>query len=1579
MIEGLQIRCIVEGVQKYLDTFPNETLEMNISFAEIQDITKKNSTYSKQFNLPGSKRNNDIFNYFFEFSSTFIDFNPKLKFEAEILYNGYEILTGYIRLNAVNINKTSKVYNITFYNGVGDLASNIKDKFLYDLDLSSLSHPMSTEVYLKSQVDPNLNLLYTGSTGYSYEDGRTFWGLYNIGYNYDTSGNTIPTETPLLEFRTKPVSSGNTFSFSGTPVNDFYLKPSIQIKELYSQIVNQAGYNVESSFFDTSYFEKFYLPLKFTRDSVYTTGGEQVCYNFFNDFGGVAFSAQPDPSSGVTCNNFNFSANTTTFVIPAQYTGNYNFSFKFVADVVYSTCPGPDLVIDIIANGLTYNMLTYNMCDDNNPGNYQGVEFTGGAIVPITGATNVSFNINGGGINNYLTFDFFTLSAPNILSGNFNYANEFPPNDYKQIDFITSVNKMFNLLVIPSPDRPKTLIVEPIIDYIGKGDIIDWTGRVDYDSTMIVEPTTNYINGTVFFNNRLDKDFGNQQFNISSNRIFGTENVRLSQEFKDNIIRIEGLFSSSVDITIIGTTLEPDITIPNMAAVKTKEINGLSKLLFEPFRILPKTIFRGLTYPSENYSNGGVNLLTYFIQNNELDRFQLLNRFTTYPFNYNEFSHYTNYNSRDFFDANESAFPYAYDMVDVYYSDYLNDLISNENKILKLKIFLEPYEVAGLYFNEKILIENNYYRVNKINYNLIEPGLCDVELVKLTRDYTPHPVLYYKLSGCTGGEIFSNSDLNYNLFAYIDKYVKVFTGDTHPLTYVGCFNVEQTNYNTAHTYQQIYISSGYTASGVGVYDNCACTGTTQFIINVDPEPEAPLVLTLVGVVTPGSVNVAYTLTSNITKTLPYTISFVNTLSATTGPNVVITTGITMNALSTTSTLNVSVAGNFSDLALTGSYSGVTISVPAFSAFTITNTDIFIPATPTPTPTNTPTNTITPTITPTSSETPTPTITPTNTTTPTITPTSSETPTPTITPTNTVTPTETSTPTVTPTNTPTPTETTTPTTTPTNTVTPTNTITPTKTTTPTTTPTPTNIDLCDFDCDSITPTPTNTPTNTATPSITPTNTVTPTNTETPTPTITPTNTETPTPTVTPTISETPTPTVTPTISETPTVTPTSSETPTPTVTPTISETPTVTPTPTNTETPTVTPTNTVTPTVTPSPAVGLLVDYLVVAGGGGGGRGQFHGAGGGAGGMLTGTSYSLSASTNYTVTVGAGGTGGNFDFINATSGNTSLFAGISTVGGGRGGNQNLAGGNGGSGGGSGRSAAPGAGTAGQGFSGGTGALSGFPSLGAGGGGGASAAGVAGTSTKGGNGGDGLQSSINGTATYYAGGGGGSVVDITNIANLGYGGLGGGGRGGSGTTSGSFIATGATSGIVNTGGGGGGAERNSGLRLGGAGGSGIIILKYSDTYTISVGAGLSSSTSTSGGYKVTTFTAGTGTISFTQVSPSPTPTNTGTPTVTPTISLTPTNTVTPTNTATPTVTPSASDTTSYNYYTFTPCVGGSSTDYRSTLSLALNDVYAFDTANPTQCYEITSITASPNTNNLPTLYSKTGCADSTCAQP
>ena len=305
---------------------------------------------------------------------------------------------------------------------------------------------------------------------------------------------------------------------------------------------------------------------------------------------------------------------------------------------------------------------------------------------------------------------------------------------------------------------------------------------------------------------------------------------------------------------------------------------------------------------------------------------------------------------------------------------------------------------------------------------------------------------------------------------------------------------------------------------------------------------------------------------------------------------------------------------------------------------------------------------------------------------------------------------------------------------------------------------------------------------------------------------------------------------------------------------------------------------------------LTVDYLVVAGGAGG-AGDGGGGGGGAGGLRTSysnsssldghteSSLSLNTSTNYTVTVGSGGGGTNSNSLTGNSGSNSVFSTITSTGGGGGGYKAGGGISGGSGGGAGRDSLGSNGGAAvtspvtQGYAGGDGGGNSYSS--AAGGGGASQVGSNGSSNgsggdggPGGDGGNGLivnilnstnsstssVGEISGSDVYYAGGGGGAALNND-------GGSGGIGGGGNGNRSDNGSLTAGSNGTPNTGGGGGGSRDDSGYN----GGSGVVILRYTSSYTISEttsgGNVLTFNTYTEGSDKVTTFTAGeNGTIQF-----------------------------------------------------------------------------------------------------------------------
>jgi fibronectin-binding autotransporter adhesin len=290
-----------------------------------------------------------------------------------------------------------------------------------------------------------------------------------------------------------------------------------------------------------------------------------------------------------------------------------------------------------------------------------------------------------------------------------------------------------------------------------------------------------------------------------------------------------------------------------------------------------------------------------------------------------------------------------------------------------------------------------------------------------------------------------------------------------------------------------------------------------------------------------------------------------------------------------------------------------------------------------------------------------------------------------------------------------------------------------------------------------------------------------------------------------------------------------------------------------------------------------VEYLIVAGGGGGGSDA--GGGGGGGGVVHGFTEALRVGT-YAIAVGSGGAGGEY---NPGMGNSSYIArdqatldrGIRSFGndtgynpgtelafGGGGGSngQNQAGAGGvyfdswqsdfgGCGGGAGpleslgdftfTALLPGIGTLKQGTRGGN--SMNYPSLGdnqfkgGGGGGGAQRPGKPAPNGGspvygGGSGGDGYLwrgAFANGAAVYYGGGGSGGSGTYPSGQPYNINSLGGGGKGGF-NNGGPRVA--AENGGTNTGGGGGGANVSTGSTpgtdrfAGGAGGSGIVIIKY-----------------------------------------------------------------------------------------------------------------------------------------------------------
>ena len=248
-------------------------------------------------------------------------------------------------------------------------------------------------------------------------------------------------------------------------------------------------------------------------------------------------------------------------------------------------------------------------------------------------------------------------------------------------------------------------------------------------------------------------------------------------------------------------------------------------------------------------------------------------------------------------------------------------------------------------------------------------------------------------------------------------------------------------------------------------------------------------------------------------------------------------------------------------------------------------------------------------------------------------------------------------------------------------------------------------------------------------------------------------------------------------------------------------------------------------VAPTDISGATV--LIVGGGGGGGGGTSAGGGGG-GQVILASNQTFTAGTAYALTVGAGGAGG-VGKASGTAGGASSFAAFTADGGGAGDCQDKdndndrVGANGGGDGAQNNSVV----VVGTGatkvedsvywYGGHAGGSSARNYWGGGGGGGALTDGGSATTTGVGcTGGDGLALDITGeTVAYACGGGGGVHIDKNPVFGTG---------GSDGVSGGSATATGGEAGLASTGTGGGGGSWYNGVLNGGAGGSGVVVIRY-----------------------------------------------------------------------------------------------------------------------------------------------------------
>jgi hypothetical protein len=505
------------GNSAILDLYENEKMHLNYKFTDITDFASVGN-YSQEFRVPASATNVDFFGAIFNVNfDGWFDFRKKV--EAVLTVNTIPIASGHIQVKKLYW-QSGKLFEfeVVFFGEVPNLARLLNEKKLKDIETIVAGDLDYDLLHANVETPPNAHTILTLCDK---------WNLTA----YNTEGQPVysPSDTTFDTY--KPLYVG-------------HLTPAVKAQYLFDEIMNDAGLQYTSDNL-AGCLDNVYVPFVNGQylnsslglnDYVSSVGlaanlnnipfaNNNKFYNIYPSFTEYQ-DAGIDWASGIYTAPF-----TGTFTFncwmsgQATSTGGTNISvvlFGFVTkinDVFYDQ---QDTIIYALGNSTTNDLSTTgNITLQLTAGDEVKFIFTAEPFTTGNGTMEIDFTGNAN--VDYLGTGVELVSVGTALTGD-TVLMEFNAPDMKQIDFITSIQKMFNLVFVADKTLPNTLRIEPMVEYIASGNTLDWSQKLDLSKDIMYSPTTDLQKSKFSFTYTEDGDYFNSVYK-DNGRIYGRYEV----------------------------------------------------------------------------------------------------------------------------------------------------------------------------------------------------------------------------------------------------------------------------------------------------------------------------------------------------------------------------------------------------------------------------------------------------------------------------------------------------------------------------------------------------------------------------------------------------------------------------------------------------------------------------------------------------------------------------------------------------------------------------------------------------------------------------------------------------------------------------------------------------------------------------------------------------------------------------------------------------------------------------------------------------------------------------------------------
>jgi hypothetical protein len=697
------LRLTIDGNE--IELYENEPVNLSYQFSNLQEINASSSNFSQTFRVPLTKKNQDYFGAVNEFG-LIPDWDPKTKVDAELSYNTIPVMRGFVQVKSVYVQKGKYAdVEIVFFGETANLSRDIGDGMLSDLDLSSYDHTLNAT---------NIEASWSGTLS----SGAIRYGLPDKGQNW------FANQTDNIWTSSNPLEHG-----------DF--TPYFRAAKLMEEILSSAGYTMDSEFFENRDNEDIYLLMNNGERAVIgydATSGDDIPPQLETMLVGLSTDltglSAHNPGAAITA----WSESTPFYDTGGNFSGGSTFTAPFRAFYTFrinlygrTNDTTHEFSMVLQNTNVTPVATVWDIFDGDYPGaafNDQVHNFTSDPILLNAGDTIRVFyemansghtlNLDGDNTISPQSTWWQVLDITDPTSGQTVDVEANMP-EMKQIDFVSGLQKMFNLVFIPDRNNPKKLYIEPFNDYLAAGTKKDWTNKIDLSKDLTIEPTTDLQSRRYEWTHSNGKDLVNDLVFKNASRVYGRYRVDDPEnDFASGTKEIKSPFAPHVASYIPGT----QYAVHRMLV----DTDQTDKRIKDPL-------------PRLAYWNGQNNGTIYYYN----DANSAVTTLTRYP----AFSQYSDLYASVTDDDLGFGTERPFHLVEAnpvntlyfkYWTPFVNQLYSSDARKLTAFFRLTRAELATFEFSDKIYLKDTYWRILSISYDATSEDLVKVELLKVLSD-----------------------------------------------------------------------------------------------------------------------------------------------------------------------------------------------------------------------------------------------------------------------------------------------------------------------------------------------------------------------------------------------------------------------------------------------------------------------------------------------------------------------------------------------------------------------------------------------------------------------------------------------------------------------------------------------------------------------------------------------------------------------------------------------------------------------------------------------------------------------------